>query len=95
MMTHNVPKLWLIIGFVGQFFFFSRFLVQWIASEKAKRSVVPEAFWYFSLLGGTILFIYAIHRGDPVFFLGQSVGLLVYARNLWLIHFKNKKTNPE
>lgn len=91
MISHNVPNFWLILGFVGQIFFFSRFLVQWIASERAGRSIVPNAFWYFSILGGSILFIYAIHRKDPVFFLGQSVGMLVYTRNLWLIHFKHKK----
>lgn len=91
MIAHNVPNFWLILGLTGQIFFFSRFLVQWIASERAGRSIIPNAFWYFSILGGTILFIYAIYRKDPVFLLGQSVGLLVYTRNLWLIHFKHKK----
>ncbi len=95
MIKHSVSNFWLILGFTGQIFFFSRFLVQWLASEKAKRSVVPHAFWYLSILGGTILFIYAIHRGDPVFFLGQSIGILVYSRNLWLIHFKHKKIPSE
>ena len=94
-MSHNVPFVWLVIGFTGQIFFFSRFLVQWIASEKAGRSIVPNAFWYLSILGGSILFIYAIYRRDPVFFLGQSVGMLVYSRNLWLIHFKHKNTTSE
>jgi lipid-A-disaccharide synthase-like uncharacterized protein len=64
--------------------FGSRFLVQWLASESAKRSVVPRAFWYLSLLGGVTLFAYACYRRDPVFVIGQGAGLLVYARNLML-----------
>ena len=60
------------------------FLVQWIASERAKRSVIPMAFWYFSLAGGLVLLIYAIHVGDPVFILGQSTGAFIYLRNIWL-----------
>lgn len=90
-MIANIPNFWLAVGFTGQIFFFSRFLVQWIASERAGRSVVPNVFWYLSLLGGSVLIIYSIHRRDPVFFLGQSVGLFVYCRNLYLIHFKHKK----
>jgi lipid-A-disaccharide synthase-like uncharacterized protein len=78
-------RAWLVVGFIGQACFFGRFLIQWIASERRKRSVVPVAFWYFSLVGGVILLAYAIHRRDPVFILGQTVGLLVYARNLYLI----------
>ena len=84
-MTHST-KFWVVLGFLGQFFFFSRFLIQWIASEKKKRSVVPNAFWYFSILGGALLLAYALYRRDPVFIAGQSVGLFVYFRNLWLIH---------
>ena len=87
----NVLKLWIGIGFAGQFLFFSRFLVQWIASEKAKRSVVPVAFWYFSMVGGITLLFYSIHRRDPVFIAGQAAGLLIYARNLWLIHAKRER----
>jgi lipid-A-disaccharide synthase-like uncharacterized protein len=75
--------VWLAIGFVGQAFFFSRFLVQWIASEKAGRSVIPMAFWYLSLFGGLTLFAYALHLGDPVFILGQSCGAAIYLRNLY------------
>lgn len=86
----NLHRLWLAVGFLGQFFFFMRFLVQWLASEKEKRSVVPIAFWYLSLFGGTILLIYALYRRDPVFILGQGVGLWVYSRNLWLI-FRPKR----
>lgn len=77
---------WVVIGLFGQLLFMGRFLVQWIASERAKRSVVPIAFWYFSICGGMILLSYAIYRQDPVFILGQSLGVFIYARNLWLIH---------
>ncbi|HEV8036417.1 lipid-A-disaccharide synthase N-terminal domain-containing protein [Yoonia sp.] len=76
---------WVMIGLGGQLAFTARFLVQWIASEKAGRSTVPVAFWYFSIIGGTILLSYAIYRGDPVFILGQSMGVIIYSRNLWLI----------
>jgi len=75
--------IWLGVGLVGQALFSARFLVQWIAS---KRSVVPLAFWYFSVGGGVTLLAYAIYRRDPVFILGQGAGLFVYARNLWLIY---------
>ena len=74
--------LWLGIGLLGQSLFFMRFLVQWIASERQRVSVVPRAFWYFSLLGGTTLLVYAIHQRDFVFTLGQALGLLIYGRNL-------------
>jgi len=76
---------WLIFGYLGQAFFFSRFFVQWIASEKAGRSVVPVSFWFLSLLGGVILLVYSIWRKDPVFIVGQSCGALIYTRNLMLI----------
>ena len=76
---------WVVLGFVAQFAFTMRFLVQWIASERVKRSVVPIAFWFFSLFGGSLLLIYAIHRQDPVFIAGQGMGLFIYIRNLWLI----------
>ena len=74
-----------MLGMVGQVMFFSRFLVQWIASEKKGKSVVPLAFWYLSIGGGFLLLLYAIWRKDPVITLGQSIGLLVYVRNLMLI----------
>ena len=77
--------LWVIWGLVAQLMFTMRFEVQWIASERARRSNVPIAFWFFSLAGGTLLLTYAIIRQDPVFILGQSLGLLIYIRNLWLI----------
>jgi len=82
--------LWIIIGFVGQGLFTMRFVVQWISSEKNKKSVIPLAFWYFSLAGGIVLFSYALYRKDPVFILGQSFGVFVYTRNLYFI-YKEKK----
>lgn len=81
---------WVLLGFVAQAFFTMRFVVQWYASEKAKRSVVPIAFWFFSLFGGALLLIYAIHRQDPVFIAGQGLGLFIYIRNLWLIANERK-----
>ena len=82
--------IWRGIGLLGQGLFFSRFLVQWIASERRKESVIPHYFWYFSLSGGIILFFYAMHIRDPIFILGQSCGVFVYTRNLVLI-FRKKK----
>ena len=79
------PEFWLIFGLVGQSMFFMRFLVQWIVSEKKKRSVIPVSFWYFSLGGAVLLLTYSIYRRDPVFILGQSVGLFIYIRNLIFI----------
>ena len=76
---------WILLGFVAQGFFTMRFVVPWLASERAKRSVVPIAFWFFSLGGGALLLIYAIKRQDPVFIAGQGLGLFIYIRNLWLI----------
>jgi lipid-A-disaccharide synthase-like uncharacterized protein len=66
--------------------------LQWLASEKARRSVVPKAFWYFSLGGSAVLLAYAIHRADPVFMLGQSAGLAIYLRNLWLIQVEHRRS---
>lgn len=88
MMT--TEHFWLAVGLVGQFFFFSRFLVQWIASERRKESVVPVSFWFFSIGGGSVLLVYAIYRRDPVFILGQGAGLFVYLRNLYLIRRKQR-----
>lgn len=75
---------WYAVGFLGQITFGSRFFVQWIASERARRVTIPRLFWYLSLLGGVALFAYALHRRDPVFAVGQGLGLVVYARNLVL-----------
>ncbi len=78
-------SLWLGVGFLGQAMFSMRFLVQWLQSERQRRSIIPVAFWYFSILGGVTLLAYAIWRQDPVFILGQGAGLVIYARNLYFI----------
>jgi lipid-A-disaccharide synthase-like uncharacterized protein len=75
---------WILLGFAGQAVFSLRFLVQWIESERAGRSVVPDAFWYLSIAGSMLLLVYALWRKDLVFTLGQSMGFVVYARNLAL-----------
>lgn len=75
----------LTVGFGGQALFSARFIIQWLASERAGRSLIPDLFWYFSLAGGATLFVYAVYREDPVFMLGQGMGLFIYGRNLWLI----------
>ncbi|RJG44454.1 MULTISPECIES: lipid-A-disaccharide synthase N-terminal domain-containing protein [unclassified Mesorhizobium] len=80
----TTSTIWLGIGLVGQALFFMRFLVQWIASEFKRRSVLPQAFWYFSILGGITLLTYAVHQHDIVFIIGQGTGLLIYARNIML-----------
>lgn len=84
--------LWLGLGFLGQGLFFMRFFVQWLASEKQRKSVIPNAFWYFSLAGGTVLLIYSLYRQDPVFIMGQATGLLIYTRNLYFIR---RKPDPD
>ena len=86
----DISLSWLIVGFLGQIFFSARFIIQWLYSEINKKSIIPLAFWFFSILGGVTLLIYAIHRKDPVFILGQSAGLLIYARNLYFINKQNK-----
>jgi lipid-A-disaccharide synthase-like uncharacterized protein len=87
--------LWIGIGFVGQFLFMMRFLWQWIQSERQQRSMIPIAFWYFSLAGGVTLFAYAVHRRDPVFIAGQTLGLTVYTRNLLLIRRERHAGPPD
>lgn len=82
----STATIWLTVGFAGQALFGARFLMQWIASEREGRSVIPIVFWYFSLSGGVVLFSYALWRGDPVFIVGQSMGLIIYARNLYFIY---------
>jgi lipid-A-disaccharide synthase-like uncharacterized protein len=84
---------WVLLGFVAQAMFMMRFVVQWIASERVGRSIVPVAFWFFSVAGGSLLFIYAIQAGDPVFIAGQGLGLLIYFRNIALI-IKEKRRDP-
>lgn len=83
-MTSNL-NIFLVIGFIGQGLFSLRFIIQWLASEKAKRSVIPFSFWIFSLAGSIMLLIYAIYKKDPVFILGQAPNVLIYGRNIYLI----------
>lgn len=83
--------IWITIGLGGQALFMMRFLVQWIVSEKARRSVVPDSFWWFSIGGAAVLLTYAIYRADPVFILGQSLGFFIYSRNLWLIRAEKRR----
>jgi len=78
-------QLMVIIGFAGQGLFAMRFIIQWLTSEKHARSVIPLAFWYFSIGGGTVLLLYALWRKDPVIICGQGLGLFIYLRNLYLI----------
>ena len=82
---------WIVLGFFAQFLFFSRFLVQWIASERKGASTVPVSFWYISLCGSLLLLSYAVHIKDPVFILGQCFGFTVYTRNLMLIARTKRK----
>lgn len=87
----SAEHVWLTVGFLGQAFFSMRFLLQWIASERKQESVIPISFWFFSIGGGLTLLIYATHRLDPVFMLGQGAGLFVYCRNLYLIRRKERR----
>lgn len=86
-------NFWIIFGLAAQGCFFLRFLVQWIYSEKNKKSVIPIHFWYLSLIGGLGILIYSIHIRDIVFIAGQSMGLFVYVRNLILIHGEKRNEN--
>jgi len=87
----NYEMMWVGIGFVGQGLFFGRWLLQWFVSERKAESQIPVAFWYMSLIGSVIVLAYAIHRLDPVFIAGQSVGTLVYIRNIMLVHRTPKR----
>jgi lipid-A-disaccharide synthase-like uncharacterized protein len=95
---HNVFVMqldwWVVLGFVAQLMFTGRFVLQWIASERARRSVVPVAFWIFSIAGGAMLLIYALYRRDPVFIVGQGGGLLIYLRNLYFIYRERREAAP-
>lgn len=93
-MDWSDPLPWLLFGLVGQGAFFSRFLVQWLASERAGRSYIPRSFWYLSLVGTVILLIYAIHRKEPVFMLGYLPNAFVYARNLMLLNRRGDDGSP-
>ncbi|WP_068316215.1 lipid-A-disaccharide synthase N-terminal domain-containing protein [Polycladidibacter hongkongensis] len=84
---------WVILGLVAQALFMMRFVVQWIASERVGKSIVPVAFWFFSIGGSALLLVYSIKRQDPVFIAGQGLGMVIYLRNLWLI-YKEKRRDP-
>ncbi|MGJ0484043.1 MAG: lipid-A-disaccharide synthase N-terminal domain-containing protein [Methylomicrobium sp.] len=92
-MNLDKETFWLAIGFVGQALFSARFVVQWIKSEKEKKSVFPIAFWYFSIGGGITLLAYAVYRQDPVFIIGQASGLFVYLRNLYFVIYERRQLN--
>ena len=89
-----VGRCWVIFGFLAQAIFTARFLVQWIASERRRKSHVPIAFWYLSLAGGLMLFAYAaLWKRDPVVTLGQTVGCIVYIRNLMLLRAERRSAS--
>ncbi len=79
---------WVVMGLAGQVLFTGRMVVQWLASEKEKRSVVPPVFWWMSLIGSSMLLAYFLWRKDPVGVLGQAFGWFIYLRNLWMIYRK-------
>ena len=85
---------WVLLGFLAQAFFTMRFLVQWLASERVGRSVIPIAFWWLSIGGGVLLFIYALYRRDPVFIAGQGFGVFVYLRNLYFVLRDRRRGMP-
>jgi len=87
-------RVMIVVGFGGQFLFAMRFIIQWLTSEGAKRSVIPVVFWYFSIGGGSVLLLYAIWRQDPVIICGQGLGLFIYARNLIFI-FREQKSKAD
>ena len=81
----GVPWYWFVVGGIGQLMFGSRFLVQWIASERARKSIIPMAFWYLSICGGLLMLAYAVfYLGDPIVIFGQATGSIVYFRNIYL-----------
>jgi len=94
-MNLSSQTFWIALGFAGQALFSARFLIQWIASERAQKSVVPRLFWYFSIAGGATLLAYAVWRQDPVFIVGQAFGLIVYVRNILLIRRERDGNSQE
>lgn len=92
MIPLDAEHFWIGIGLLGQALFSSRFLVQWIASERSRKSVMPLMFWYFSLGGGAVLLAYSIYRADPVFILGQAFGFIIYLRNIYLIFRERRQS---
>ena len=86
---------WVVLGFVAQLMFTGRFLIQWIESEREGKSVIPIAFWFFSIAGGLLLLAYALYRRDPVFIAGQAFGVFVYLRNLYLVMRERGDFGPQ
>jgi len=86
---------WVVLGFVAQLMFTGRFLIQWIESEREGKSVIPIAFWFFSIAGGLLLLAYALYRRDPVFIAGQAFGVFVYLRNLYLVMRERGDFRPQ
>ena len=94
MTTPTTELVWIFIGLCAQLLFSMRFIVQWIATEKARASIIPETFWYFSFFGGILLLAYAGYREDPVFILGQAAGLIIYSRNIYFIWLGKREAEP-
>jgi lipid-A-disaccharide synthase-like uncharacterized protein len=92
--TPTSELVWIGVGLFAQTMFSMRFLLQWIATERARASIVPETFWYFSFAGGLLLLSYAIYRMDPVFILGQAIGLVIYSRNIYFIWLGKRVLGP-
>jgi lipid-A-disaccharide synthase-like uncharacterized protein len=92
--TPTTELIWIFIGFAAQLLFSMRFILQWIATEKARASIIPETFWYFSFFGGLLLLAYSIYRADPVFILGQAAGLVIYSRNIYFIWLGKRAPSP-
>ena len=92
--TPTTELVWISVGFIAQFLFSMRFIVQWLATEKARASIIPETFWYFSFFGGLLLLAYSIYRADPVFILGQAAGLVIYSRNIYFIWLGKRAPSP-
>jgi len=95
MATVSAENIWMTVGFVGQAIFGMRFVVQWIATERRRRSVIPLAFWYLSLAGTVILLAYSIYKLDPVFIAGFSLNMIIYLRNLYFIQLRRKSRTGE
>ena len=91
----GIPTAWLVLGFCGQVMFSFRFLLQWIASERKRVSVIPGLFWWFSIAGGICLLVYAVLRRDTVIFVGQAAGLVVYARNIVLVRRQMRQAGSD
>ena len=90
-LVEQPEQIMIVVGFAGQGLFAMRFIIQWLSSEKQAKSVIPVAFWYFSIGGGSVLFLYAIWRQDLVFMSGQGLGLFIYLRNLYFVRRSQQK----